>query len=450
MNIHAVPPEVDEVLAAAGFRAVGPVGPGGSGLLARALDGSAWAVELYVVPGRLDDDARARIGALRAVRHEHVARLLEVVALPGDRLALFVEHHEGPSVRLLLAARAALSEGEAVTVAIPIAQGLGALHDAGVAHGAVGPDSVVVRPDGRPVLVDLRAAVAGTGAAGGDVTGLVECALAALPPEPGPADLVGALGELRDGSADARRVVDRCFRAVPPEPVLLPSAADLAAADVARVQGGERVAALRRVASGRPVAPDRWSVARRASIAVAALVLVGGLAVGVFGWRGAARAVAEPDGGSAAAAPASTSPATTSQASTSQATTSPDEQPERDPARAAELLTTRRAQVLVSADAAGLDGVDEVGGPAHADDLVLLASLGGDRAVGLDVRVIEARALDGDQQVARVRVVSTTSAYELVGPDGATRAGGPSVTATVVLELRWGHDGWRVWQVLPA
>ena len=75
-----------------------------------------------------------------------------------------MEHVDGLSLAQIRAARAPLSDGEGATVAIPVAGALGALHDASLAHGAVGASTILVRPDGRPLLLDLRGAVTGTSA----------------------------------------------------------------------------------------------------------------------------------------------------------------------------------------------------------------------------------------------------------------------------------------------
>ena len=81
----------------------------------------------------------ARVARLRGMRHDHLARLLDASELTPGRIGLLVEHVDGLSLAQIRAARAPLSDGEAATVAIPVAGALGALHDAGLVHGGRTP-----------------------------------------------------------------------------------------------------------------------------------------------------------------------------------------------------------------------------------------------------------------------------------------------------------------------
>lgn len=245
-----MPADLDAVLAAAGYRATGAC-RGGSGYLAAALDGSDRQVELLVVDCS-GAAARERLDALRGVRQEHLPRLLLALELGPARTALFVEHVPGPTLAELRRARGPLRDGEGATVAIPVAQALAELHARGVHHGAVGPGTVVVRPDGRPVLVGLEVVLGGTRVAGAgaidggsvearsaqDVRDLVRAVTDVLvAPDPGgrgrgaPPALAAVLAELLgDDEVGAQRVVDRCFRTVEPEPVTMPTRSALEAA----------------------------------------------------------------------------------------------------------------------------------------------------------------------------------------------------------------------------
>ena len=205
----------------------------GHGWLAVAADGSDRRIELHVVSGVLDEERSAR---LRAVRHEHLPQVLDVVELSAGRLGLVVEHVLGLTLGQIRAARAPLTDGEAATVTIPVAGALDALHDAGLGHGAVSGSTIVVRPDGRPVLTDLRGALAGADDVESDLRCLVTTVLAQMPS----ADVhlvsdVADQGTLRDVLTDlltvpglvGAQVVDGCFRAATPTPVRLPDAGAL-------------------------------------------------------------------------------------------------------------------------------------------------------------------------------------------------------------------------------
>lgn len=131
------------------YRRIRVLGRGASAhvWLAEGPDGPV-ALKVAHEPGAL----RAEIAVLRAVRHPTVARLMD--ADPGgDWLA--VEHAErGGSA----AWAHAQSISAVVGFAAQLAEGLQALHDAGLTHGDVKPGNVLVAADHTPRLVDLGSA----------------------------------------------------------------------------------------------------------------------------------------------------------------------------------------------------------------------------------------------------------------------------------------------------
>jgi len=435
MDRFLVPDDVATVLGKAGYRVVGPAGRDGTGFVAVPVDGTDRPVELHVVAAATDDVVRARIARLRALRHDHLSRLLDAVELSPGRLGIVVEHVAGLTLHELRAARAPLCDGEAVTVTIPVAGALAALHDAGATHGALDASAVVVRPDGRPVLTDLRVAVLGTGTADGDVFRLLATVLDQMA---GPdAHLVSSAGRaptLRDAFEDlihtpellATQVVDACFRAAEPEAVRLPDAGTAAAVDLVRAAHRDSTGgtARRRVR-------QRRRGARAGVLGVLVLSLLAGGAVLVL------QTVARPE-----------------QTATPAGTTTPEDpvRDRSDPVAAAIELSGRRAAVVASANPADLVRVEVHDGPAFAADSDLVAGLAGSRADGLTVEVADARLLDvpapSSGLDAQVVVTSSVSAHARVSADGQTRT--PVAAAperTVVLGLRWTDDGWRVWDV---
>ncbi|UJP39244.1 protein kinase family protein [Cellulomonas palmilytica] len=457
----ALDPAVDRALAAAGFRAAARDVHGS--WHAVALDGSDRAVEMHVLPR--DATTTARAHALQSARHEHLARVLEVVVLDEARLGVFADHVEGLPLDRLCAAREPLEPGEAATVAIPVAQALEALHAAGVQHGAVTAGAVVVGHDGRPVLAGLGAALRHVPRAhdesAEDVRALLAAVLSYLavarePTVPGDG-LRAALEDLWHETAPAAgRVVDRCFRAAVPCALRLPAAPDLTAprrtapgADEAGAptrsiaalrDGGRGGAGAHRVPRGARESRTRARVVRPVLIGALALGLAaaGTAVVLVAPWRGTT------DGGPAAASV----PSTPALAGTVPGAGSGHGSRRLAPDDAAVALTQRRAALLEAGERAALEQVEVEGSPAHEADERMLASLGDDRVAGLEVTVTRVEALDdGTGDEARVRLTSTTSAYERVAPDGTRRAGGPAATSTVVLVLRWTEHGWRVWDV---
>src|SRR5262245_31750818 len=128
---------------------------------------------------------------------------------------------EAVSLRRLLAARGRLEPGEVVTVGLPVAQALAAVHAVGLAHGALLPVEILLAPNGRP-----RLAGAGVGALG---------ALVAGGTGPNPAADVYDLADLlldamaRATGPDAAAVAVAVATALVPDPDRRPSAAELAA-----------------------------------------------------------------------------------------------------------------------------------------------------------------------------------------------------------------------------
>lgn len=446
-----VSPAVDAALAAAGYR---PFAPGEDGaLVAVALDGSDHRVEMHVL--RADATTRARVAALRAVRHEHLARVLEVVDLSADELGVFTDHVVGTRLDVLGAAREPFTAGETATLAIPVAQALEALHAAGLQHGGVGARSIVVGPDGRPVLAGLGVALRHVPAArdesAADVLALLDVVLPVLEAGGG-GTLAVALEELRhDANPRAGRVVDRCFRIAVPEPVRLPSATDDAPRHRQDVVTSLRGPGRRADPSGAPGSAGRAAGATRthgasagtARRSVARTLLLAGCGVAVVaGVTGAV--LVGPWSATADEAHAATP-------SSSATTAATHERVRSDPRDAAVTLTQRRALLLGQGRSAPLHEVELPDSPAHVADTQLVAQLGDDRVRGLEVTVTEVEPLEGsNEDEARVRVTSATTAYERVAPDGTVRPGGAAATSTVVLVLRWTDQGWRVWDVTAA
>ncbi|KQR16411.1 hypothetical protein [Cellulomonas sp. Leaf334] len=423
MDRFVVPTDVETALADAGFH---PVDVAGSGWLAVALDGSDRRLELHVVPAVADAGTAERAARLRAVRHEHLPEVLDVVGLSSGRLGLVVEHVDGLSLAQIRAARAPLTDGEAATVAIPVAGALDALRGAGLSHGAVSESTIVVRPDGRPALTDLRGALSGAADVEADVRRLVATVLDQMPG----ADVHLVSDQADEGSLrealtallvvpglDAGRVVDACYDTTDPEPVRLPDAgARASSALTAMAREGE----LLRV-PGTTRREDRQRRRRRASPAGAGLVVaVVALGAAVGGWRLLDQPAAVPR--------------------------------VDDPVQAAIDLSQVRAQIISAGDVSRLGTVDVADGPAAAADAELLAGLDGARVDGLTVDVQDAWLVeeDGDRgDTTDVAVTSAMSAHSRVPADGGAAVPvAASEARTVVLGLRWTAAGWRVWDVV--
>ncbi|HEY8720625.1 protein kinase domain-containing protein [Pengzhenrongella sp.] len=342
MQPDVVPPDLAAALLAAGYRVGGPAGVGSQcpAWSASAVGGGPEArtrvvVTMLAVPtGPGGDGIRARLDTLRALRHEHLAEVVDVVPVSGTReagrWAVLLAEVAGPNLEALLAARPPLAAGEAVTLVVPLAGALAALHDAGLVHGDVSPANVVVRPDGRPVLVDLLGAVtadagsrAPRGTPGfaapevesgarpgpaGDVHALARVALAALETGSGlalRAALEGACTRVANDRPSAAELAARCYAAATPEPLDLPDAAVLARTTLARLatESSPRSAVTRQPPGSRHRADRRrWRTAVLTLAVAAGVAVCGALAAGVLGPDPA-------DGGRTGPSPAADAPA---------------------------------------------------------------------------------------------------------------------------------------------
>ncbi|MDM7831444.1 protein kinase family protein [Cellulomonas edaphi] len=414
MDVLPVPPDVARALDGLDLVPVAPAGPEGGGWLAAARQEPSRYVELHVLPGSLDDELARRLDVLRTVRHPHLVRLLDAVAIGSGQIGLLVEHVPGLTVAEMRSSRAPLSDGEGVTLVVPVLEALAALHRAGLVHGPVTASSVVVRPDGRPVLVDLRGAVLGAGTADGDLRRWLATVVAQLPPaearrppaRPGPRPLRALLEAALRADLDVDELVRRCFAVAEPEPLRLPDPGVLAGADLVRASRRHPVRPQRRL----PHAPRAWLLAL-----VGAVVLAAGIGTLVHRTDGSAAAAERPD-----------------------------------PVAAAVSLSAARARAVADGDARGLAAVEVPGGPAHRADLALLDALDGQKVDGLGIDVVSAAAVSGGGDAARVALRSAVTAHVVVAEDGARRRVAAGPERDVVLDLRWTPGGWRVWEVRPG
>ncbi len=157
-------------------------------------------------------DALARLAAIE------VRSLAPLVSVSVGPTSISLTHRVPAHATTLeeLRARGPLRVGHVLHVAVAVCDALVALHDAGLAHGAVGSEHVLVGPDGSVVL-------SATGAAWRRAPG--------APDGPHPGDDVEAVGDLvRDllgaGSAPASLVI-AALRASDPDPFLRPAVARL-------------------------------------------------------------------------------------------------------------------------------------------------------------------------------------------------------------------------------
>ena len=155
------------------FLLEGRVGQGGMGTVYRArnrITGEARAVKVVRPEHAANDELRARfVREMRlasAVDHPNVVRVYEP-SMEGDTLILPMEFVEGITLRAHLrsgdGAPRRLGPDEALALAIPLCDGVAALHALGVVHRDLKPPNVMLvrSPDGAlvPKVLDLGAAL---------------------------------------------------------------------------------------------------------------------------------------------------------------------------------------------------------------------------------------------------------------------------------------------------
>lgn len=115
------------------------------------------AVKIFA-PETAGDIVMTEIEALSRASGEHCVALLDLATGLDGGHALVLERLSGISLARLLAERARLRVGEAITVLAPLSGALARLHRAGVAHGKIRTDAIRFDGDGRPVLLGFGSA----------------------------------------------------------------------------------------------------------------------------------------------------------------------------------------------------------------------------------------------------------------------------------------------------
>ena len=139
------------------------IAKGGMGMVFEALDRSLMrsvALKILATQFSSSEEARTRFvreaRAAAAIDHEHVLPIHAVGEIDGLPY-LVMPLVQGRSLRELLDDHGALDLKELLRIAIAIAKGLGAAHEAGLIHRDIKPDNVLVEdaPSGRIWIADF-------------------------------------------------------------------------------------------------------------------------------------------------------------------------------------------------------------------------------------------------------------------------------------------------------
>jgi serine/threonine-protein kinase len=148
-----------------GYKLEGVVGAGSSGTVYLAHDtttGDRLAVKVLDPALASLDTARAHLAAeaatLARLRHPNVVAVYEYQEVPEP--AVVMEYVEGTSLRQVLSNASALSPEQSLGVLSGALAGLGAAHAAGLVHGDIKPENILVDQTGTSKLADFGQTVA--------------------------------------------------------------------------------------------------------------------------------------------------------------------------------------------------------------------------------------------------------------------------------------------------
>ncbi|HYT49609.1 MAG TPA: UvrD-helicase domain-containing protein, partial [Pyrinomonadaceae bacterium] len=147
-------------LSIAHYRVLEKIGAGGMGTVYKAYDKKLQrVVALKLLPPEYvsQQDRRRRFfqeaRAASALNHPHILTVYEVGEDEGKPY-IAMEYVEGETLRQKIKARA-LPVGEALEIAIQIAEGLTRAHDVGIIHRDLKPENLMIRSDGYAKILDF-------------------------------------------------------------------------------------------------------------------------------------------------------------------------------------------------------------------------------------------------------------------------------------------------------
>jgi len=142
------------------FEILAPLGAGGMGEVYRARDtrlGRDVAIKVMPAERLSDPNRRARFvqeaKAASALNHPHIVTIHEIESADGIDF-IVMELVPGKTLDALIP-KSGMRLGEALRVAIPIADALAAAHAKGIVHRDLKPGNVVVTPEGVPKVLDF-------------------------------------------------------------------------------------------------------------------------------------------------------------------------------------------------------------------------------------------------------------------------------------------------------
>jgi dienelactone hydrolase/predicted Ser/Thr protein kinase len=143
------------------YRIIEQLGAGGMGVVYKAEDlRLKRLVALKFLPIELTQDLEAKerlmheAQAASALDHPHICVIHEIDEAEDGRLFVAMAYYDGETLKQRIA-RGPLAAGEAVDLAIQIAQAAAAAHDAGIVHRDIKPANIIITRRGEARLLDF-------------------------------------------------------------------------------------------------------------------------------------------------------------------------------------------------------------------------------------------------------------------------------------------------------
>jgi Tol biopolymer transport system component len=172
------------------YKILSKIGGGGMGVVYKAQDLKlSRTVALKFLPPDLTRDEKAKrrfiqeAQAASAMEHSNICTIFEVDETVDGRMFICMAYYEGRSLKERID-EGELDLGEAVDIAIEIAQGLEKAHEQGIVHRDIKPGNVFMTDDGEVKIVDFGLAKL-TGRTGLTSSGKTMGTVAYMSPEQG-------------------------------------------------------------------------------------------------------------------------------------------------------------------------------------------------------------------------------------------------------------------------
>ncbi|SFM63313.1 protein kinase domain-containing protein [Marinobacter zhejiangensis] len=122
----------------------------------------AWGLEAFINEARI----------LAKFHNPYIVQVFRYFEANGTAY-IVMEYVEGRTLRATVNDLGELQEAEILAVLLPVMDGLMDVHDAGILHRDIKPENILIRDDGKPVLIDFGAARQALGSKSRSITTVI-------------------------------------------------------------------------------------------------------------------------------------------------------------------------------------------------------------------------------------------------------------------------------------